>query len=109
MVERSKVRITVYRKLKIGEVFGKQTPAIMKQIQVAEEDCPRLKAGQEFHVMEDGQMPAGFCSPAWHDIHRELTHLRFGGDFPWMAEPGIVYACCTDALRPVILKLQRIK
>jgi len=101
------VKITVERKLKMSDIFGKQIPKSIKK--GAEEDCPRLKVGQEFLVMEDGQMPAGFCGWAWHDVHRELTHLRFGGDFPWMEEPGVVYACCTDALRPVIFKLQRIK
>ncbi|MFQ6074830.1 MAG: TIGR04076 family protein [Candidatus Bathyarchaeia archaeon] len=104
MVERSKVRITVLKTLEPGEVFGEELP-IATDIREA---CGLFTPGQEFVVGEDGRMPEGFCTWAWNDIYGVFTHLRFGGDFPWVKEEGAVIACCTDGLRPVIFKLQRI-
>jgi uncharacterized repeat protein (TIGR04076 family) len=46
---------------------------------------------------------------AWHDIYRNLTLLRSGGNVPWMEQAGITRTSCTDGLRPVIFKLGRIK
>jgi len=34
--------------------------------------------------------------------------LAFGGDFPWFKEKGIAISCCSDGLRPVVFKLERI-
>lgn len=104
MSKRSKVKISVVKKMDSKDVFGSQLPETD-----LDRTCLLLKEGQEFVVQEDGKMPADFCSWAWHDIHRDLTVLRFGGNFPWMKEPGIGYACCTDGLRPVIFRLERIK
>lgn len=64
--------------------------------------------GKEFIVQEDGKMPSDFYSWAWHDIHRDCIVLRLEGNFAWMKKPGIGYTCCTDGLRPVIFKLERI-
>jgi uncharacterized repeat protein (TIGR04076 family) len=33
----------------------------------------------------------------------------FGGNYPWQEEPGISVTCCTDGLRPVIFKVERIE
>jgi uncharacterized repeat protein (TIGR04076 family) len=49
-----------------------------------------------------------FCSWAWADIQRDVVHLALGGDFPWIKEKGIGISCCTDGLRPVIFKLERL-
>ena len=69
--------------------------------------CTRVKPGQVF-VSRGMQMPEGFCSWAWADIQRDVVHLALGGDFPWMKQRGTTLACCTDGLRPVIFKLERI-
>jgi len=31
-----------------------------------------------------------------------------GGDFPWMRQRGTMITCCTDGLRPVVFKLERV-
>ncbi|RJS89401.1 TIGR04076 family protein [Candidatus Bathyarchaeota archaeon] len=54
-------------------------------------------------------MPEGFCSWAWDDISKVVNVLRFGGNFPWFEEEGISINCCTDGLRPVIFKIERIQ
>jgi len=53
-------------------------------------------------------MPPSFCSWAWADIQRDVAHLAIGGDFPWIKQRGIMITCCTDGLRPVVFKLERI-
>ncbi len=102
MSDRSRVKITVLRKLSTREIFGDKPP--MGQ---AIEACDRFKIGQEFIVGEDGKMPEGFCTWAWNDIYGVVTTLRFGGNFPWMKEKGTSTSCCTDGLRPVIFELKR--
>lgn len=69
--------------------------------------CDQFTDGQEF-VLESGDKPADFCSWAWADIHRDLMIIRYGGNVPWIRHPGTTIACCTDGLRPVVFKIERI-
>lgn len=98
-----RVRITVLRKLRVDEVF-------QKYAKDEEPDCPILEVGDVFEVKpEEIEMPEGFCSWAWADIHRDVVHLALGGDFAWIKQKGTMISCCTDGLRPVIFKLERIE
>ena len=106
MAEKSKVKITVIKKLGMKDIFGKELPEVAEGV---EEVCNVINEGQEFVVQEDGKIPQGFCTWAWHDIYPEVTTLRFGGNFTWIKKEGLVYSCCSDGLRPVIFKLERIK
>jgi uncharacterized repeat protein (TIGR04076 family) len=98
-----KVKITVVRKVNNRELFGDNPPLGF----TAAPECDRLKLGAEF-LSEKGACPDGFCSWAFADIQRDIVHLQFGGNFPWMKQPGTSLACCTDGVRPVIFKLERI-
>ena len=69
--------------------------------------CSAFRDGQEF-IVEGTQMPEGFCSWAWGDIQREFLAMHAGGNLPWINQEGCGFACCTDAFRPVIFKLERI-
>lgn len=100
----AKVKITVVKKVSNEEMFGDNPPVDFNSTP----ECNRLELGQEF-ISEDGKCPEGFCSWAFADIQRDITHLRFGGDFPWIEERGTVLSCCTDGVRPVVFKLQRIE
>jgi len=103
MAKRYKVKITALKRFQPSEVF--------KEAQVKGAPihaCSVYKDGQEFIVEESGNMPAGFCSWAWDDLYKVVNVLRFGGDFPWFEEEGVSVNCCTDGLRPVIFKLERI-
>ena len=104
MAERSKVKITVLKKLNTEQIFG-DNPPMGQSI----ETCDQFEVGQEFIVEEDGRIPEGFCTWAWNDIYGVLTTLRFGGNCPWMKEKGTSVSCCTDGLRPVIFELRRIE
>jgi uncharacterized repeat protein (TIGR04076 family) len=72
--------------------------------------CEIMKDGQEF-VM-DGifpRRPEGFhCQGAWNDIQRNLASVMYGGDLPWYKQPGTVVASCSDGLRPVSFRIERI-
>lgn len=94
------VKITVLKRTETGEIFkqyaGKMTP-----------QCDGVKDGGEY-ISRKLQMPEGFCAWAWADIQRDVTHIALGGDFPWVKEKGVMISSCTDGLRPVIFKLERL-
>ena len=70
--------------------------------------CSVYKDGQEFLIEGRLQMPQGFCESAWHALYPILTTLRFGGDFTYFDEKGTSINCCTDGMRPVVFKLERL-
>jgi uncharacterized repeat protein (TIGR04076 family) len=96
----SSLKITVVKKLVVPDLVEKYGEGV-------DPECPAVEVGQEFMV-EGWKMPEGFCAWAWADIHRDLTVLACGGDFPWIKEPGVMISCCTDGLRPVVFKLERV-
>lgn len=104
MVEKaSRLKITVLRRMAPEEVFKE------KPIGYGELDrCGVYKDGQEFTVELDGAMPKGFCGWAWDDIYKDVQTLRFHGNFSWFTEEGASVNCCTDGLRPVFFKIERV-
>ena len=100
----SKVKITVVKRLSNTELFGDNPPLTFTGAAL----CDRLAEGQEF-ISENGQIPEGFCSWAFADIQRDITHLRLGGSFPWIKEEGAILSSCTDGARPVIFKLEAVR
>jgi uncharacterized repeat protein (TIGR04076 family) len=105
VVGRSKLKITVLKKLDSKQIFG-DNPPLGKTV----EACPVFEVDQEFIVGEDGEMPKGFCHWAWNDVYKVVTALRYGANWePETKEKGApTVHCCTDGLRPVIFKLARI-
>jgi len=103
-VEMNEVKITVVKKVNNKDMFGDNPPVGF----TANPVCDRLEVGQEF-IYTMGTYPEGFCSWAFADIHRDIIHLLLGGDFPWMKEKGTALSCCTDGVRPVVFKLERIE
>jgi len=104
-MEQYDVKITVAKKLSVKDVFGSSPPKISQEVEPV---CPRFKEGDTF-ISEKGMCPQGFCGWAFADIQRDIAHLRFGGSYTWMQEQGVAYSCCTDGLRPVIFRLERMK
>jgi len=103
MVNKGKVKITVLKKLSTKEIFGDNPP-----MGEALEACGQFDTGQEFVVGEDGRMPEGFCHWAWNDMYKVVTTLRYGGSFSEKKKETAIVRCCTDGLRPVIFKLERV-
>lgn len=98
-MEIAKVKISVLRKIDTGDIRKDYGDNIG--------ECEEFKVGDEF-ISEGLAMPNGFCPWAWADIQRDVVHLALQGDFPWMKEKGKTIACCTDGLRPVVFKLERL-
>jgi uncharacterized repeat protein (TIGR04076 family) len=95
------VKITVVKKVSNPEVFRRYAD------RGAQPSCETVEVGMEF-VSQGMAMPPDFCSWAWADIQRDVAHLAMGGDFQWMKQRGTMITCCTDGLRPVVFKLERI-
>ena len=104
---RSKVKITVLKRVDPSVIFDGKVPNVPgtdRKYSI----CTAFQEGQEF-IVENGERPDGFCSWAWRDVYKDMSVLRFGGDFdPWV-EKGVAITCCTDGIRPVSFKMERIE
>ena len=75
--------------------------------------CECFHEGQEFFC--GLSKPDGFCDWAWRDIHPVVAVLITGGNFStgifdgWMKNENTMIACCTDGIRPVIFRIERIE
>jgi uncharacterized repeat protein (TIGR04076 family) len=96
------VKITVLKKIKTGEILEEYAaPSI-------ESECPAAKEGIAY-ISKGVKMPNDFfCDWAWSDIQRDVAVLTFGGEFPSVKKKDTKISCCTDGLRPVIFKLERV-
>ena len=104
---RSKVKITVMKKVDPSVIFDGNVPN-MPGTDKKYPICTAFEEGQEFIINERDGQPADFCSWAWRDIYKDLSVLRQGGNYdPWVEE-GVAITCCTDGIRPVSFKLERI-
>ena len=101
-----KTKITVVKRLSSKDLYGNNPPAKIKEEMVTPQ-CPALKEGQEFIFERD--CPPGFCSWAFADIQRDIMAITFGSSYPWIKEKNVAITCCTDGLRPVIFRVERIE
>lgn len=67
------MKITVLKRLANPDLFADYEGVDL------EIPCPFMIEGQEFTIENDRQ-PEGFCSSAWHDIHKSYLALRLGGN-----------------------------
>jgi len=96
-----RLKITVLRRFHPEEVFSE------KQLEGKDQTvCDKYEDGQVMYLNEKWEMPEGFCQFAWHALFNEITHLRFGGTYPWFNDQAASINCCTDGLRPVVFKLE---
>lgn len=113
MAERHKVKVTVLRRFTPSEVF-ETSPVTLLDLGLEKgkptrgtwlKACEVFRENQEF-IVEDGNMPRGFCTSAWQTLYCNYRTLAYGGTFPFRG--NIAINCCTDGLRPVVFKLERI-
>ena len=72
--------------------------------------CEVFKEGQEFITDVLSGIPDGFCTWAWNDIYKSLVGFYAEGNFGmWYENKNIIIACCTDGVRPVIFKIEKIE
>lgn len=99
-----KIKITVLRKM-INKDFAE------KYCQENVTYCPVFTEGQKFiyNHTGDGNKPKNFCEHAWNDIYPTVMTLASKGTFiGWMKKEGENIVCCTDGIRPVVFKVERI-
>ena len=76
--------------------------------------CPYLADGQEFLVESIDEKPKGLCDWAWRDIYSIVVAMLAGGHFAgdifdgWMKDDRSMITCCTDGIRPVIFKVEKL-
>jgi uncharacterized repeat protein (TIGR04076 family) len=102
----AKVKVTVVKKNDMREAFRDKLPAKVNE-KMTKPQCDQFEVGQEFLI--GLTCPPNFCSWAYADIQRDIIHILMGGDYPWMDEKGVAISCCTDGLRPVVFKIQRVE
>ncbi|MBU1049429.1 TIGR04076 family protein [Candidatus Bipolaricaulota bacterium] len=69
--------------------------------------CPHFKDGQTF-VLDGLNKSDSFCDRAWADIHGAIRTVAFGGAHDYVTTPNSALSCCTNGMRPVIFKIDRI-
>ena len=102
----AKCKITVLKKM-----FNPDLAEEYRRADVHYGPCPYYEEGDEFVVGHMGERPEGFfCDWAWNDLHKILFAMQLGGDFdPWMKDRKTFIACCTDGVKPVAFKVERIE
>lgn len=76
--------------------------------------CPHLEDGQEFICNGLEEKPEGLCDWAWRDIYSVVVTMMAGGNFAgdifdgYMKDEKTMITCCTDGIRPVIFKVERL-
>ena len=104
---RNRVKVTVQKCVDPKIIFDGNVPNMPGKSEPYKK-CS-FKEGQSWVVEKNMQMPEGFCGWAWRDIYKDLSVMVMGGDFdPWV-EKGIMYTSCSDGIRPVSFKLERLK
>jgi uncharacterized repeat protein (TIGR04076 family) len=93
--EKHKCKITVLRKTFNEEYYEKYPYG-------AASACGRLEEGQVFISDNRWDPPEGFCQWAWSDLRPTIHSIHAGHSAP-------AIGCCTDGLRPVFFKLERIE
>lgn len=71
--------------------------------------CPILQEGQEFITtgIFGNDIPEGFCHMAWQSLFMPVNVLIGGGKV--LGHDDVHIACCSDGLRPVVFKIERLE
>ena len=99
----TKLKITVLKKFNPKDVFGRDYINPRGEIVPT---CYVFDEGEEF-IIENLERPEKFCGWGWKTVVKDLELLDSGEDVTW-SESGVIYSSCTDGIRPVVFKLERI-
>ena len=71
--------------------------------------CPVFQEGQEFITtgIFGNDIHEGFCHMAWQALVMPVNVLIGGGKV--LGFDDVHIACCTDGLRPVVFRLERVE
>ena len=104
----SRVKITALKRFDPNDVFSKLPVKVKPSFSVP---CPVFSDGQEMIIDHPRIpiMPDGFCPAAWQSLWWSIPSLMSNTKFnQWYDEPNVAVIACSDGLRPVIFKLERI-
>ena len=99
-----RIKVTVIKKISMREIHGEVGAGAVDTLPPV---CDLFNVGDSF-VLDGSEVPKGFCVGAFVDIWRWAGALLNGASFHWMGKEGTMVACCTDGLRPVVFRLERI-
>lgn len=77
--------------------------------------CEMFEVGQEIVISKDDyfkkQLPCDFCADAWNAMNHYIFSAFQGAPIfkNWMKDDNAMIACCSDGLRPVVFKIERIE
>ena len=98
------IRITVVKRALFEELISDVAPTNKEFSK-----CEKFTDGQVFLIVGAKQIPEGFCSWAWADIQRDVAMIECGGEpKPKLNMPHSMYSCCSEGLRPVVFKIEKI-
>ncbi len=96
------VKLTVLKRLILEDIHAEYAAKGVPKI------CPRYKEGTEY-ISQNCNKPDGFCSWAWAELQQKVVFLALGHDYPNIRPKGTDVICCSDALHPVLYKLERME
>jgi len=99
-----KLKITILKRT-YPEMLFDELPVTLKKPMGP---CEYFEDGQEIYLDENLKMPEGFCETAWRNFYHNIRTLGYGGDLPFFEETNLAINCCTDGMRPVLFKIERI-
>jgi len=102
----NRVRITVIERTLNPEIAEEYGSAEYKSSS-ADGRCPRFR-DREALTLDGLEKPAGFCDRAWADIQGALRTVAHGGEHSFMVSRGAAIVCCTDGIRPVVFRIERV-
>ena len=101
------LKITVVKVFEPKEIIGNDF--IRKSGQPIQK-CGFFSEGDQFIVPETGAMPEGFiCIHAFQSINKHVEVLRLGGKIEDWTGDDTIFGVCSDGIRPVIFKIERIR
>lgn len=110
MVKAPRIKCTVIKKLAFEDLIREYHAGFPEDVQ--DHTCGCFQLGDEFIFQAGAPNPVntqGFCPWAYCDIQRDIEVMKSGGSQNWMKNPETFITCCTDGLRPVVFKLERLQ
>lgn len=104
MPEKPKCKITVLKRTLNRDLID----AYMKDEMASYHLCGKFKEGEEFFIHSEFNMPENFCHWAWADLRKDILAIINGAQFSWFKEPNMAISGCTDWLKPVIFKIEKL-
>jgi len=104
MIKTPKCKITVIKRSVNKDIIDTYLTEDMRNYT----PCSKLKEGEEFIVYSEFDMPDNFCHWAWADIRHDILAGANGARYTWYKEEAMTISGCTDWIKPVLFKIEKI-